>query len=258
MKRLIDFSRFSSVRIGGAHEVRVLNYPDVLLKDEVVIGAACNILLSPTPPPLAILNKSFDYIKDLGGCLEIGAATKTAKIYRYAKHKNIGGFEFLKNIPGTLGGVLKMNAGLCGFEISKIIQSVLLFNGWVGADSLGFAYRKSKIDGVVFAARFELGESKFSQDLSSLLALKRANQPRGASFGSCFKNPNGDFAGRLIEAVGLKGHSIGGAMFSPQHANFLINFNKASFFDAYDLIKLAQSRVLDEFGISLEPEVQIL
>ena len=208
-----------------------------------------------------MLGKEFDYINfnPLGENihLEIGAATKSAKIYNFAKQNNIAHLEFLKNIPGTLGGLIKMNAGLLKFSISDNLTHVRLARGWVSKDEISFSYRHSGIDEAILGAKFKLS-SGFDASISEAISAKRANQPKGASFGSCFVNPEGHFAGALLEAVGLKGYAIGGAKFSEEHANFLINFNHASFEDATSLINLARARVLEKFGVELKTEVCIL
>ncbi|MBR8463325.1 UDP-N-acetylmuramate dehydrogenase [Campylobacter sp. faydin G-24] len=257
MTRVIDFTKFSSVRIGGVHEVAVINSPVESLCGAVLIGGANNLLVSPNPPKMAILGDAFDYINLNGDELEIGAAIKSSRIYNFAKQHNIANFEFLKNIPGTLGGLVKMNAGLCGFSISDTLTQVHLGRGWVSRDEIGFSYRFSSISEPIFGAKFKV-KSGFSEVRANEFATKRSNQPRGASFGSCFVNPSGDYAGRLLEAVGLKGHIIGGAKFSEQHANFLINFNNATFDDAMSLISLAKELVLVEFGVELKTEVVVL
>lgn len=265
MTRLVDFSKFTSVRIGGVHEIFEVDSLEDLNSAEflgaVMIGGGNNLLVSPNPPKMAMLGKSFDYINlefcDEKICLEIGAATKSAKIYNFCKQNNIAHLEFLKNIPGTLGGLIKMNAGLLKFSISDNLTHVRLARGWVGKDEISFSYRHSGIDEAILGAKFEL-RSGFDTSISDAISAKRANQPKGASFGSCFVNPEGHFAGALIEAVGLKGHVIGGAKFSEEHANFLINFNHASFEDATSLINLARARVLEKFGIELKTEVCIL
>ena len=265
MTRLVDFSKFTSVRIGGVHEIFEVTSLEDLNSAEflgsVVIGGGNNLLISPNPPKMAMLGKSFDYInlERFGEKihLEIGAATKSAKIYNFAKQNNIAGLEFLKNIPGTLGGLIKMNAGLLKFSISDNLTHVRLARGWVGKDEISFSYRHSGIDEAILGAKFKL-QSGFDASISDAISAKRANQPKGASFGSCFVNPEGHFAGALIEAVGLKGYAIGGAKFSEEHANFLINFNHASFEDATALINLAKARVLEKFGIELKTEVCIL
>ena len=265
MTRLVDFSKFTSVRIGGVHEIfevtslEDLNFPQFL--GAMMIGGGNNLLISPHPPKMAMLGKEFDYInlERLGDkiYLEIGAATKSAKIYNFAKQNNIANLEFLKNIPGTLGGLIKMNAGLLKFSISDNLTHVRLARGWVGKDEISFSYRHSGIDEVILGAKFKL-QSGFDAGISEVISAKRANQPKGASFGSCFVNPDGHFAGALIEAVGLKGYAIGGAKFSEEHANFLINFNNASFEDATSIINLARARVLEKFGVELKTEVCIL
>ena len=261
MTQLIDFSKFSSVRVGGVHEVAVLESVEDALKPEfasrVMIGGANNLLVSPNPPPMMMLGGAFDYINLSGDVLSIGAATKSGKIYNFAKKHNIGGFEFLQNIPGTLGGLVKMNAGLCGVSISDDLLAVRLGRGWVERERISFGYRRSGIEEPILGAEFKISRG-FDAELAADFAAKRANQPKGASFGSCFKNPPNDAAGRLIEAAGLKGHAIGGAKFSEQHANFIINFGGASFEDVIALINLAQSRVFEEFGIELETEVVVL
>ena len=261
MTQRIDFSKFSSVRVGGVHEVAVLESIEDALKPEfngrVMIGGANNLLVSPNPPAMMMLGGAFDYINLSGDVLSIGAATKSGKIYNFAKKQGIGGFEFLQNIPGTLGGLIKMNAGLCGVSISDDLLAVQLGRGWVERERISFSYRKSGIDEPIFGAEFKISRG-FDVSLAADFAAKRANQPKGASFGSCFKNPPNDAAGRLIEAAGLKGYRVGGAKFSEQHANFIINFGGASFEDVIALINLAQSRVFEEFGIELETEVVVL
>ena len=261
MTQLIDFSKFSSVRVGGVHEVAVLESIEDALKPEfagrVMIGGANNLLVSPNPPAMMMIGGAFDYINLNGDVLSIGAATKSGKIYNFAKKHNIGGFEFLQNIPGTLGGLIKMNAGLCGVSISDDLLAVRLGRGWVERERISFSYRKSGIDEPIFGAEFKISR-EFDAALATDFAAKRANQPKGASFGSCFVNPPGDYAGRLIEAVGLKGYAIGGAKFSEHHANFIINFNVATFADVTGLINLARERVLEQFGVELKTEVVIL
>lgn len=258
---IVDFSKFSSVKIGGKHDVFIIESQADLNSQEmlgrVMIGGANNILISNNPAKMAMLGKAFDYINFDGKTLEIGGATKNGKIYNFAKKHDLGGFEFLQNIPGTLGGMVKMNAGLCGISVSDNITKVLLGRGWTQRREIGFAYRHSGINEPILAVEFAIKQG-FDENLANSFAQKRQNQPRGASFGSCFVNPPNDYAGRLIEAVGLKGYEIGGAKFSEQHANFLINFNNATFEDATNLISLAQKLVKEKFQIELKTEVVVI
>lgn len=256
MKRWIDFSLYSSVKIGPLLEVEVI--------EEIggceglqVIGHAYNLLLSPQASSLAVLGDSFEGITLEDGFLKVGAATPSGRVFSYAKRENLRGFEMLGALPGSVGGLVKMNAGMKSYEIKEILEGIITARGFVPASELGLGYRSSGIDEVIFYALFKRIEG-FRGELLEEFRLMRSRQPKGASFGSVFKNPVGDYAGRLIEAVGLKGVKRGGAIFSPLHANFLINEGGASFEDAHWLIKEAQKRVHEAFGIKLEPEVVIL
>lgn len=252
---LVDFSKFSSVKIGGIFDVEILDEKQNF--DGKIIGGANNILISPNPPKMGILSDKFNYIFIENEILFVGAKTKSSVIYNFAKKNNLGGFEFLKNIPGTLGGLLSMNAGLMGFEISNNLISVSTNFGEFQKNSLNFSYRKSEISGVIFEAKFHT-KIGFDKNLSDEISKKRANQPKGASFGSCFKNPPNLSAGKLLQDCGLKGYKIGNCGFSDIHANFLINYGNGKFEDAIKLINLAKKRVFENFGINLDCEVVIL
>ena len=258
MKRVlkIDFAKYSSIKIGGVLEVEQITASSSF--DGIIIGGANNLLISHYfKSALGILSDEFDYIKREDNLLKIGAKTSSAKIYKYAKDNNISGFEMLSHIPGFLGGLLKMNAGLKGLSISDNLASLRTASGELAKDKCGFAYRKSEIKDVIFEGVFSI-KSGFDNALYESLKQARANQPRGASFGSIFKNPSGASAGALIEAVGLKGHKIGACELSSKHANFLINHGGARFDDALALINLAKKRVFEHSSIRLEEEVVIL
>ena len=257
MIKLIDFSVFSSLKIGSPLEVLMID-GEIERGDMFIVGGANNLLFSPTPEKsLAMLSKKYDYIEERDGFLHIGGATPNGKIFSYAKKNNITGFEILPKLPGKIGGAVYMNAGLKGNEISSNLVSIKTSKGYLSKEALSFEYRKSSIDDIVYEAVFEIKKG-FSLELEERFKKMRENQPSEPSAGSCFKNPQGDFAGRIIEAVGLKGHRIGGAAFSPEHANFLVNLGGASFFDAKSLIDEAKKRALDEFGINLELEIKIV
>ncbi|MCI6988756.1 MAG: UDP-N-acetylmuramate dehydrogenase [Campylobacter sp.] len=254
---LIDFSKYSSIKIGPLVKVEILSFENASKFDGVVVGGANNLLISPNPPRLGILDKKFDSIELNGEILKIGAFCKSGKIYNFAKKFNIAEFEFVKNIPGTLGGMLKMNAGLLGREISANLLSVRTNLGEFDKNAFEFGYRQSSIKGVIFEATLKVKHG-FDESLSSEISQKRVSQPKAHTFGSVFKNPNGDYAGRLIESVGLKGHKIGGVGFSDKHANFMINYGGGKFDEAIELIILAKKRVFESYGIKLECEVKIV
>lgn len=257
---IIDFKRYSSVRIGPICELELLEEEREF--NGFIIGGANNLLISNKPKRLGILGKKFDFITVLDKnkehmILEIGCATNAKTIHNFCKEHNLAGLEFLRKIPGLLGGLLKMNAGLKDENISKDLLTVSLAKKELKREQIAFDYRFCPIDEVMFKASFKLNFG-FDSTKDELLKRARNNQPSGASFGSIFKNPSGDYAGRLIEAVGLKGYTKGDAMISAKHANFLINKKNASFEDAIFLIELAEKRVFEEFGIRLEREVIVI
>ena len=257
---IIDFAKYSSVRIGSTFKLEVLRERREF--EGFIVGGANNLLVSNAPKRLAILGEEFDYIKLLEenecfSLLEIGCASRAKELYNFAKKQNLSGFECLGKIPGRLGGLLKMNAGLKEQCISDHLVSLSLAKKELLKEQIAFSYRHCALEGVIFKAVFKLAKG-FDSALDDRLKTARSNQPSGASFGSIFKNPKADFAGRLIEAVGLKGFKKGGAMISPKHANFLINTGKASFEDALFLIELCEKKVFEDFGINLEREVVVI
>jgi len=253
----INFSKFSSIKIGGIYDVYMLedcaDYDDSFF----IIGASNNILLSPTPPPLMKLSKKFDYIKIIDDTLVVGGATPSGKINSFCKKHNIADFEFLSHLPGTLGGIVYMNAGLKEFEIFNNLLSIKTCKGLQLKDDVDFGYRHTDINSPILEARFKL---TYGYDVEKVKIFKkmRENQPSDASAGSCFKNPKGDYAGRLIEEVGLKGKRVGGMEFSTKHANFLVNIDNGTYKDAITLIEDAKLKVYEKFNIKLECEIKIL
>lgn len=255
--KTIDFKKYSSIRIGQKVEVLMVQKNDTIVKDRYLIGGANNILISSNPPKLMMLSKEFDFIKEENGFLYIGGATPTGKILSYSKKENIANFEFCAKLPGTLGGLLAMNAGVKEYEIFNILDSIKIENSWIKKENIEYGYRFAKLKGIALEARFNIKKGfnpKLVEELNSL----RANQPKGFSAGSAFKNPKGDYAGRLIEAVGLKGEKKGDMQISTKHSNFLINNSNGTFEDAKYLLDLAKEKVLKEFNILLEEEIKII
>ena len=228
-------------------------YPD----NTYLIGAANNLLVGPDHPPLMKLSKKFDYIKCIDGKLHIGAATPGGKVVSFCKKHNIANFEFVAHLPGTIGGMLQMNAGLKEYEIFNHLHKVYFKDGYQLLGDIEYGYRTTNIDKVAFEGIFEL-EKGFDLNKIELFKQMRTNQPHNPSAGSFFKNPEGDYAGRLIETVGLKGARIGDMAFSDKHANFMVNLGKGSFDEAIALMQLAQIRVNETFGIHLQNEVNII
>lgn len=252
----IDFAKFSSIRIGPVADVYMIDsfeYPE----HAYLIGAANNLLVGPQHPPLMKLSKTFDYIRIERERLHIGAATPGGKIVSFCKKHNIADFEFVAHLPGTLGGMLQMNAGLKEYEIFNHLHSIRFKEGYRLRGEIECGYRKTDINEAAFEGVFVIKKG-FDQDRIEMFKQMRANQPHDPSAGSFFKNPPGDYAGRLIEAVGLKGHRIGAMAFSEMHANFMVNLGGGTFDEAIVLMQLAQHKVYKRFGIWLENEVAVI
>jgi len=255
--KTIDFSKYSSIRVGQPTEVLMIEEGDELPIDRYLIGGANNLLVSPNPPPLMMLSKDFATITQEGNILTIGAAMPTGRIVSYTRKHDIAGFEFCAKLPGTLGGMLAMNAGVKTYEIFNILHSVKINGEWILVEDIEHGYRFAKLGGIATHARFEIHHG-FSQKLLDELLALRTNQPHEPSAGSAFKNPEGDYAGRLIEAAGLKGRREGQMQWSNLHANFLVNLGGGTYAEAKSLIDLAKSEVLHQFGITLIEEIKIL
>ncbi|MEA2100333.1 MAG: UDP-N-acetylmuramate dehydrogenase [Campylobacterota bacterium] len=253
----INFSKYSSIKIGDTFNVSLLENCNDFSKEFYLIGSCNNILVGIQTPPLLMLDKKYDYIKIEDNKLKIGGATPSGKIASFCKKNNIKNFEFLSHLPGKLGGLIYMNAGLKEYEIFNNLHSITTCDGIKQKKNIEFGYRFTNINTPILESLFNI-EYGFEKEKVELFKKMRSNQPRNPSAGSCFKNPDGDYAGRLIEAVGLKGKRVGGMKFSEVHANFLVNVDSGTFDDAIFLIQEAQKRVYIEFDIWLECEIKIL
>lgn len=257
MTKIVDFSKYSSIKIGPLCKITIINDPKEESDDLTVIGGANNLLVSNNPPKLAKLSKNFDYILEKNGLLHIGGATPGGKVLSYCRKNNIKGFELLQKLPGLIGGIVKMNAGLKEYEIFNNLVCIKTKGGYLNKDDIVYGYRKTDIKDIIYEATFKMEEG-FDNDLFEWFEKLRLNQPSLPSAGSCFKNPKGDYAGRVLEECGLKGYKIGNVGFSDKHANFLVNYGNGTFEDATSLINLAKKRVYEKFGIDLELEIIIL
>ncbi|XPV68847.1 MAG: UDP-N-acetylmuramate dehydrogenase [Halarcobacter sp.] len=251
----IDFSKYSSIHIGPVVDVLVINEIGDY-SDYQIIGRANNLLISNTPPKFAILGEEFDYIKQVDDKLYVGCATTSGKLLTYCRKNDIANLEFLAKLPGNLGGLVKMNAGLKSWEIFNYINKIKTKDGYIKKEDINYSYRHTHLDTIVYEVVFNI-EFGFSKEKLKEFNKMRDNQPQMASAGSCFKNPKGDFAGRLIQEVGLKGLKKGGMSFSEVHANFLVNEGSGTYEEAIYLIKEAKNRIKEKFNIEIEEEVVI-
>jgi UDP-N-acetylenolpyruvoylglucosamine reductase len=197
-----------------------------------------------------------------------GGAANAVCLHR-ARDAGLGGFEFACAIPGTVGGGVWMNAGAYGSDWAAILERALVVDAegtrWLTPAELGLSYRRSglKHGQVVALGEFRLDPKpadEIKATIAELQALRKAAQPTNKrTFGSVFKNPEHELsAGRMLEACGLKGHRIGGAQISPRHANFIENADGARSEDAVALIAEARRRALEQYGVELEHEVELL
>ena len=255
--KLINFSKYSSFKIGGSFEVALLEDDFSNIDNFYLIGSCNNTLVGTNPPPLMMLSKMYDYIKMEDNLLKIGGATPSGKIASFCKKNDIANFEFVSHLPGKLGGLVYMNAGLKEFEIFNHLLEIKTPSGVVKKESIKYGYRFTDINEPILEASFTLHKG-FNPTKVELFKKMRSNQPSTPSAGSCFKNPKGDYAGRLIEEVGLKGVLHGAMCFSEKHANFLVNNGGAIFEDALWLIEEAKTRVKEKFDIELDCEIVIL
>lgn len=255
-KKMVDFKRYSSIKIGPVCEVLEINEIGDY-SDYQIIGRANNLLISPnTKKKFAVLGEAFDYIRQEGDLLYVGCSTTSGKLLTYTRKNDIKNLEFLAKLPGNMGGLVKMNAGLKSWEVFNYIHSIKTKDGYIKKEDIDFSYRETKINTVVYEVVFHI-EYGFSNEMLKEFTKMRDNQPHMASAGSCFKNPKGDYAGRLIEAIGLKGIKKGDMSFSEQHANFLVNYGNGTFEEATYLINLAKLKIKEEFDIDIEEEIII-
>lgn len=254
----IDFSKYSSIRLGPVMDVSIIqNEADAASFDGLIVGKACNMIVTGKNKNIAVLGDEFDYIRQEGDKLYVGAATIGGRVFSFAKKNNLAGFEFIGGLPGSIGGMLAMNAGLKSEEIFNRLISVKFADGYKQKDEIAHGYRFAYLNGIALEAVFEAKEG-YNEELFETLKNARKNQPHEPSAGSCFKNPNGDYAGRLIEEAGLKGYRIGNMAFSEVHANFLVNLGDGKVEDALELIELAQKKVMEKSSVHLETEVKII
>jgi UDP-N-acetylmuramate dehydrogenase len=246
----------------------------VLTEEEVawtVLGKGSNILASDHgyPGAVLVLGREFKVRVVDDSVIRAGAGCVLAVLVQEAFKRGMTGLEFAVGIPGSLGGALAMNAGSRDAWIGSIVESVTLFVPGCGLVSLGgseisWGYRRSDLAqrGIIVEAslRLELGDTdQIRRVMEASLRRRKRSQPLGMpNAGSIFVNPDGDSAGRLIEVLGLKGLTIGGAAVSDVHANFIVNKGGASAQDVVDLIGHIRTMVEEEHGIELRPEVRFL
>ena len=242
------------------------------------LGAGTNILAADGDLPVILVRYAEEgeptVVRDEGErvMVRVGASVPLPRLLRFCAAHGLSGLEGLVGIPGSVGGAVAMNAGSFGCEVGPNLASVRFFDGSQIRDAegsqLSYGYRHMRMPGevagyLVLSGTFSLTR-KAKDDISLVMRHnffeKKSKQPVTAwSAGCVFKNPAPDrSAGKLLDAAGYRGKSLGGMMFSPLHANFLVNTGKGSASAAFDLMRMAEDEVRRRFGVTLEPEVRIV
>jgi len=236
-----------------------------------VMGRGTNLLIRERGIRGLVLNLSsgFRKISSTGDRISAGAGILLTEMIRFAMERGLSGLSPLYGVPGTMGGGLAMNAGAWGTDVGQRTESIALMNGdgrvrRLSRETLTFGYRQLDLEpgSIIVEGTFLLesqSPEKTKEEIAHYQKKRQQTQPlQFPSAGSIFKNPSGSSAGKIIEEVGLKGRSVGGAEISAIHGNFIINAGGATADHVLELMDLIQDRVRREKGITLEPEVRIV
>jgi UDP-N-acetylenolpyruvoylglucosamine reductase len=286
VKRDFPLARLSTVRTGGPAEYfaragsedelgELLSWARAVGASVSVVGSGSNLLIADEGVAGLVikLDRALAQIEVSAPRIVCGGGARLPAVAAAASRAGLSGIEFGVNIPGTVGGAVRMNANAYGGELARVLEWVQIASAG-GSErrapaELGFAYRSSNLGPgeIVVRASFAL-EAADAESVAATLAEMRTRrheaQPQGIkTFGSTFKNPTdprarGLTAGMLLEQSGCSGLAVGGARFSPKHANFIENTGAASTADVIAAMAEGRRRVKERFGVELEPEVQTL
>lgn len=278
----VRLNRFTTLGTGGparafAHPASVLELEEALAwaaehgLEAVTVGLGSNLLVADEGVDALVLRLGDELAKVEGDppLLRAGGGAALAVCLHVARAAGLGALEFACAIPGTTGGAVRMNAGAYGSDIASVLRRALVVDSsgsrWRSPEELGLAYRRSGVGTGEVVAGVELRltprpVAEIKAIVAEMQALRKAAQPTNKrTFGSVFKNPEHELsAGRMLEACGLRGFRIGGAQISPRHANFIENADGARSAEALALMAEARRRALEQFGVVLEREVQLL
>ncbi len=283
-ERNVPLSKHTTYKVGG--NAKLMVYPknvECLIKllkiikthhiKYKILGFGSNVLFSDAVFDGVIIRLSgFDNIEFFGrNKIRVGAGYSLMKLSLQAAKKGLAGLEFASGIPGTVGGAVFMNAGAYKSDMGYIVSEVKVLTPDFNIITLenkemNFHYRTSFLQKhpnyicLEVVIKLEKGDKNALDEVIKERRHRRMeSQPlEYPSAGSVFRNPEGMFAGKLIEDLGLKGKSIGGAKVSEKHANFIINYKKAKGKDVKELIELVHQKVLDEYGIDMKIEQEFV
>jgi UDP-N-acetylmuramate dehydrogenase len=277
-------ARYTSMKIGGpadyyieaSNEAALASLLPLLQRHRTsycLLGNGSNVLISDQGLRGAVIRLTGEF-KRLEWREEndtvhanAGAAYAVTQLVREAARKGYTGLEFAEGIPGSVGGALYMNAGAYGCEFEKVVEAIEAMTSEgkllrLSRQEMTFSYRDSHLPAGTVVTRVDLrlqkGEAEHvGSRMRDLVGKRKSSQPSGfPNSGSMFRNPPGDYAGRLIEAAGLKGKRLGQCQISPRHANFIVNLGGAKAVEVRQLMALAQTEVRRRFGIELMAEVK--
>ncbi len=285
-----DMSRHSVMQVGGPADYLVIAKSGLELEQIVkflwegeipflLLGGGSNTLISDAGiREVVVINQANEVIFSAEDSqtplVKAESGAGIGNLARRTGSKGYSGLEWASSIPGTVGGAVVNNAGAFGSSVAEsLVMAEILHpldqelqrSEW-SVEDFAYDYRSSVIksgqkSAVILSATFALEISTpelVKSKISKIAEQRKASQPQGASLGSMFKNPPGDFSGRLIEGAGLKGARVGGAMISDVHANFFLNRGNASANDIAGLIALVKDKVAEKYGLELELEIQFI
>jgi UDP-N-acetylmuramate dehydrogenase len=278
----VELARYTTLGTGGAASAfarprsvaeveELLRFADARGLAVATVGLGSNLLVADEGVDALVLKLDGDVaaVTVDGQRIRVGGGAANAVVLHRARDAGLGGFEFACAIPGTIGGGVWMNGGAYGGDFEQVLERVHVATaegtGWLTPAELGLSYRHSDLrhGQVVVEAELRLrprDPAEIKAEVAGLNARRKAAQPTNRrTFGSVFKNPEHELtAGRMLEACGLKGHRIGGAQISPKHANFIENAGAARTADAIALMQEARRRALEQYGVKLRHEVELL
>ncbi|HEV3225873.1 MAG TPA: UDP-N-acetylmuramate dehydrogenase [Acidimicrobiales bacterium] len=281
-KRSVPIGPMTTYRVGGAAALLVT------IDDEgdlaavaagvrgsgvavLVVGKGSNLLVADRgfDGVAVVLGAGFEHVEIEGTTARAGGAAALPVVARRTVATGLTGFEWAVGVPGSIGGAVRMNAGGHGSDMAASLARVRVVDvangddGWMAASGLALGYRRSSIapTQVVVEAELRLARGDRAQaeaEIADIVRWRRENQPGGQNAGSVFANPDGDSAGRLIDASGCKGLRVGTAVVSDKHANFFIADAGGRADDVHELMTVVQQRVLAVHGVRLDPETRLV
>ena len=280
----VPLARYTAARLGGPAEwlysardsraelVAVMCHAREAELPLRVLGGGANVLIADEGLRGLVLINHVQELEFGGAWLRASAGSGLMALARSCQARGLSGLEWAVSVPGTLGGAVINNAGAHGGDMAGLLREALLREAdgelrRLTAAELAYDYRHSSLkmradrDWLLLEATLALqpdDPARIAARMATFSAARKRSQPPGASLGSIFRNPPGDYAGRLIEVSGLKGCRSGAAQVSTLHANFFINPGHATTDDYRRLVNHVQEVVLREQGVRLEPEIELL